>query len=200
MPPLVWVAIAWVGGLIAAHHWLVPLGVEPLSLVLLGLVTLAAILLWRRDRSMRLAGACALALLLGALRYQAAIPDLDDPAFVAHYNDSGWVTLEGTVQGYPDVRDTWTNLRFEADSLDQEGETHPVGGTVLVRAPRFPEAQYGDRLRVSGLLQTPPQFEDFSYQYYHLQWARRRLQRHNGCRRLSHHPLSSAWPKHPAFR
>jgi competence protein ComEC len=115
---------------------------------------------------MRLAGACALALLLGALRYQAAIPDLDDPAFVAHYNDSGWVTLEGTVQGYPDVRDTWTNLRFEADSLDQEGETHPVGGTVLVRAPRFPEAQYGDRLRVSGLLQTPPQFEDFSYQDY----------------------------------
>jgi competence protein ComEC len=132
----------------------------------LGLVSVAAILLWRRDRSIRLAGACALALLLGALRYQAAIPDLDDAALAAHYNDRGWVTLEGTVQGYPDVRDTWIDLRFEADLLDLEGLAQPVSGTILVRAPRFPEMQYGDRLRVSGLLRTPPQLEGFAYADY----------------------------------
>ena len=166
MPPLVLVITAWIMGLILAHHWLAPLGVEPLSLVALSVLSLAASILWRQDRSMRLSGACALALLLGALRYQAALPNLDDANVVAHYNDSGWVTLEGIVRGYPDGRDTWTNLRLEAEGLEFEGNEQPVHGTVLVRAPRFPEHHYGDRLRVSGLLQTPPEFEGFSYADY----------------------------------
>ncbi len=166
MPPLVLVAIAWVAGLVAAHHWFVPLGVEPLSLVLLSLIPIAAILLWPRDRQMRLAGFCVLAFLLAALRYESALPDLDDPGLLAHYNDQGWVELEGVVDGYPDVRDTWTNLRVKAESIELEDEGHPVRGTVLVRAPRFPEHRYGDRLRISGLLETPPEFEDFSYKEY----------------------------------
>nr|NIV34308.1 DUF4131 domain-containing protein [Anaerolineae bacterium] len=150
MPPLVLVAIAWVAGLVAAHHWFVPLGVEPLSLVLLSLIPIAAILLWPRDRQMRLAAICTLALLAAALRYQSALPDLDDPGLLAHYNDQGWVELEGVVDGYPDVRDTWTNLKVEAESIELDGERYPVHGTVLVRAPRFPEQHYGDRLRVAG--------------------------------------------------
>jgi len=166
MPPLVYVAVAWIAGLFAAHHWLVPAGVDPLPVALLGLVPLAALILWRKDRAMRLGGACALALLLGALRYQAALPDLDAPGFVAHYRDRGWVTIEGVVRAYPDVRDTWTNLRLSAESVEIEGAAHPIRGTVLLRAPRYPEYHYGDRLRVSGLLETPPEFEDFSYRAY----------------------------------
>jgi competence protein ComEC len=166
MPPLVLVAIAWVAGLLAAHHWFVPLGVEPLSLVLLSPIPLAALLLWPRDRRMRLAAVCVLALLLAALRYQGALPDLDDPSQVAHYNDRGWVELEGVVSGYPDVRDTWTNLKIEAESIELEGEQYPVRGAVLIRAPRFPEHSYGDRLRISGLLETPPELEGFSYAEY----------------------------------
>jgi hypothetical protein len=166
MPPLVLVAIAWIAGLIAARHWLVPLGIAPSSLLVLSLVPLAAILLWRQDRAVRLAGACALALLLAALRYQAALPDLNDPAFLAYHNDSGWITLKGTVQGYPDERDVRTGLTVEADSIEIGGQSRPVSGKVLVRVPRFPRFQYGDRLQVSGLLETPPQFDDFSYQDY----------------------------------
>ncbi len=35
-----------------------------------------------------------------------------------------------------------------------------------MRAPRLPEYAYGDRLRVSGLLETPPEMEGFSYEAY----------------------------------
>ena len=115
---------------------------------------------------MRLAGVCVLALLVAALRYQSDLPNLDDPGLLAHYNDRGWVELEGVVDGYPDVRDTWTNLKVEAESIEVEGERHQVRGTVLVRAPRFPAHSYGDRLRISGLLETPPEFDDFSYREY----------------------------------
>jgi competence protein ComEC len=168
MPPLVPFVIAWLGGLIVAHHWLVPLGVPPVPVALLSIVPLVAIPLWWHDRSVRLGSLCALALLAGALRYQSAVPDLDDPGLVAHYNDRGWITVEGIVADYPDQRDTWTNLTLAVESLEQEPgqEAEPARGRILVRAPRYPQVRYGDRLRVSGLLETPPVFEDFSYEEY----------------------------------
>ena len=164
MPPLVLVAAAWAAGLVLAHHLLAPAGVEPGALLIVGAVPLAALLLWRRDRSLRLSSICALALIAAALRYQAALPEWNDPAFIAHYNGVGWVTVEGVVRGYPDLRDTWTNLRLGAESLDAGAQSHPVHGIVLVRAPRLPESRYGDRLRVSGLLEAPPELPGFSYE------------------------------------
>jgi competence protein ComEC len=163
MPPLVLFAGAWVVGLLIARHGLAVAGVGLLPLLS---IPAAALVLWRHDRAMRLSAACGLALLLGALRYQLDLPNLNDPRLPAHYNDRGWVDLEGVVQGYPDLRDTWTDLQLKADTLEIDGETWPVRGTVLVRAPRYPEVRYGDRLRVSGLLQTPPELEGFSYREY----------------------------------
>lgn len=166
MPPLLPIALAWLLGLAVAHHWLTPLGIAPASVALLCLLPVSAAFLWREEPRVRLGSLCALALLLGALRYQAALPNLEDPAHVAYYNDQGVVCLEGVVRGYPDARDTYTLLRIEAESLQIEGERHPVHGLVQVRAPRYPEIQYGDRLQVSGRLETPPLLEDLDYRAY----------------------------------
>ncbi len=166
MPPLVLVTAAWLAGLIAAHHWMVPAGIQPLSLLLLSLVPLVLFLLWRSNRQMKLSTACSLALLLGAWRYAIAIPDLKDPAIIAHYNDSGWITVEGVVRSYPDVRDASTHLHIGVDRIQLDGEERPVRGTVLATVPRAPQYKYGDRLRLSGLLETPPEFEGFSYREY----------------------------------
>ena len=37
---------------------------------------------------------------------------------------------------------------------------------ALVRADRYPQRCYGDRVLVEGLLETPPVFEEFSYREY----------------------------------
>jgi competence protein ComEC len=166
MPPLVLIAGAWVAGLLIAKHGLAPSGVEPLSLLPLLLIPVAALCLWRTDRTIQLGAWCGLALLLGGVRYLVTLPDLDDPHFVAHYNDSGWANLEGVIRGYPDVRDTWTDLHIETQTLVSEGKGRAVQGTILIRVPRYPEYHYGDRLLVSGLLQTPPELEGFSYKGY----------------------------------
>jgi competence protein ComEC len=166
MPPLVPIAVSWLIGLVVAHHWLVPLGIPPLSLVLLSLLPLAALGLWWQDRALRLGAACALALFVAALRYGAAVPDAMDPGLVSAYNGQGWVTLEGIVRAAPDVRDTWTQLTVEAHSVELDASLHQVTGQVLVRIPRYPEYTLGDRLRVSGLLETPDDIEGFSYRQY----------------------------------
>jgi hypothetical protein len=41
-----------------------------------------------------------------------------------------------------------------------------VRGLTLVRVPRYPARAYGERLAVTGELETPPVFEGFSYKDY----------------------------------
>ncbi len=113
-----------------------------------------------------------LALTLGGLRYQAALPDLSDPAFIAAHNDTGErISLTGVVDSFPDVRDNAVLLRVAAEDLHPYGTTtqhQPVRGLVLVRLDPALAAgfRYGDRLLLHGYLETPPEAEDFSYREY----------------------------------
>lgn len=159
---LVYLGIAWMAG-IALAAWLTP----PLWLLgLAALIPLAGFLLWRENHRARLLSVCGLALLLGAGRYLLAQPHFDRRS-LATYNDRGWVTLTGTVAAEPDVRATYTNLRVQVETLTLDDESqHRVRGLTLVRAERYPEYRYGDRLEIRGLLETPPEFTDFSYKDY----------------------------------
>jgi len=76
------------------------------------------------------------------------------------------VIVEGVVIAKPDVRDTYTNLRVEADKLIiTDRPTRTVHGLVLVVAPPFSDYRYGDQLRIEGKLQTSTD-SDFSYRDY----------------------------------
>ncbi|RME37982.1 MAG: ComEC family competence protein, partial [Thermoflexia bacterium] len=58
-------------------------------------------------------------------------------------------------------------MRLRAERLTlPDGQQVSVQDTALVYLPRYPTFAYGDRLLVSGLLQTPPEFADFSYREY----------------------------------
>ena len=160
---LIYLSVAWMAGIYAAFH----LQALPTSAFgLLSTLCLAVAWLWRRTPRLRLAALCALFVFLGALRYRLALPRLDERS-VSAYNERGEVVLTGVVVAEPDVRDSYANLRLRAETLALEGERPvEVEGLVLVRAPRYPEHQYGDRLRVRGALKTPPVFDTFSYRDY----------------------------------
>ena len=159
---LVYLGIAWLAG-IALAAWLT----SPAWLLgLAALIPLAGFLLWRESHRARLLSICGLTLLLGGGRYLLAQPHFDDRSLVT-YNDQGWGILTGIVAAEPDVRATYTNLRVQADTITLEDESqHQVRGLALVRAARYPEYRYGDRLEIRGLLETPPEFADFSYRDY----------------------------------
>ncbi|GAB4539840.1 MAG: DNA internalization-related competence protein ComEC/Rec2 [Anaerolineae bacterium] len=165
---LFYLGLAWLAGIFLAC-WLEP------PFPVLGLLTvpaLAAALLYRREYGPRLAALCALALIAGAARLLWATPRFG-PGDLAYYNDQGQVRLVGVVADEPDVRDSFQNLRLRAESMtrlasdgETGGEELAVKGTVLVRAPRYPARAYGERLAVTGELETPPIFEGFDYRDY----------------------------------
>lgn len=158
---LVYLASAWLTG-IALAKAVLPWQVLPL----LGLAAFLGLLLWRDNTRVRLGALCVLMLALGASRLLLAVPHFDETT-LATYNDIGWVTLEGVVVGEPDEREHYTNLRVWVERLTlPDGTELEVEGLALVKADRYPRHNYGDRVRVEGLLETPPVFEEFSYREY----------------------------------
>lgn len=103
---------------------------------------------------------------LGGARYLAAVPVID-ASHVAYYNGTAHVTLTGMVTEAPDIRDSYVNLRVAVDTLSsQDRPARAVSGIVLVRSPRFPLIEYGTRIEVNGVLETPPIFDTFNYKEY----------------------------------
>jgi len=155
---LPYLVVAWLSGIYLQSVLTLPAWVLWLATPLL----VAIILLWWREGRVRLGATCALFLLLGALRYDASLPRLDE-GHLAYYNDRGTTTITGIVVESPDVRDRYVNLKVSAHALEIDGEGHDVKGLALVQTGRHPGYSYGDELQIEGRLETPPELEDFSY-------------------------------------
>lgn len=177
MTPLLFLVAGWLAGIVVAAGVSQPL----LIWLTLAAVFLIALLLGRDRARLRLSLACLLAFALGGARYQFAQPTFD-ASTLAYYNGAQDVTLEGVVWEAPEVREasdgvrTHLRLRVETIHLPDAPAPLPVSGLMLVYAPQFSAARlaatgeaewrYGDRLRIIGHLETPPEFEDFSYRDY----------------------------------
>jgi competence protein ComEC len=158
----VYLGIAWFLGLWLASavvlDWTVWLAVAGV-----GLVTAVSL---RKFRSISWSAACVLVLALAAIRYGTAVPTIDT-GHIAYYNGTRNVTITGLVVDEPDVRDRFVNLRVEVDSIQVSGGAQlPMQGVVQVQTYRFPVINYGSQLRVTGILEAPPEGETFSYRTY----------------------------------
>jgi competence protein ComEC len=118
----------------------------------------------------RVVAAILLFLVLGAWRYSS---EPFDPCFgpgdLAYWQseDGAWVTVDGLVAGYPQERDGGTRIRGNRRAANSR-RAHPAGRRSCVGrgAPLIPAYRYGDRLRVRGMLLTPPVADDFNYRRY----------------------------------
>lgn len=109
---------------------------------------------------------------LGAIRWQLAQPHID-AGFIAFYNDQpAEYLIEGVITQPPDTGDTYTNLRLRGEQLatfpsqGNRAEFLPVRGLLLARVPVSATFNYGDRIRLQGVVETPPENQDFSYRNY----------------------------------
>jgi len=162
VPLLVRLSIAWIIGIVLARWLNLPWPV----LIIASLLALGGLFLYRDIPHLRTWALLGLMLIIGAIRFTFSQPTFDEN-YVAFYNDaSNPVTVTGIVVDEPDIRDHYINLRLQTESLQSETITQSVEGLVLVRAPRYPERFYGDRLAVTGQLETPPIFSDFNYKDY----------------------------------
>lgn len=105
-------------------------------------------------------------LFLGSAYYQFRQPNIDS-FHVAFYNDRNYeLIITGYLIEPPDYRDKYTNLKIKVENVDTGDGDFVVDGLILVRVLPNEIYEYGERLRLRGLLLTPPENEDFSYRDY----------------------------------
>src|SRR3989344_6446242 len=133
------------------------------------MIFIAAITIFFYNKIVLIAGFMGLVLLGGALRLQISF-SYDDPNFVGKYYGQK-MEMEGVVVREPDVRSDRMNLTIgkltpsSSPPSFQEGEKGIVGN-ILLNVGKYPEYQYGDRLKISGKLEEPFVSEEFSYKNY----------------------------------
>ncbi len=179
--PLFWLSLAFMAGILVSARIQLPTSIW---LVIVGIsVILILLLSWRKARrtSPEIDPAPSKTptpqfylliltfLTLGAARHKISQPDLNSPDFIAHYNDSGKeVRVIGTVLKPPQIVENQVVLRIGVEEVQPYGGTQfqPAHGSVAVRLQGEGRWEYGDRVMVRGELESPPEFEDFSYRDY----------------------------------
>ncbi|MFC1915789.1 ComEC/Rec2 family competence protein [Chloroflexota bacterium] len=159
--PLICLSCAWVAGIFLGTKFNLPL-----ALILTGLVPLLLLFFIRQHRKLIILTGLSLITLFAAATYSYSSLYTVNESSLRHYNDSGIAEIKGMVARDPDVRDKSTHLYLSATEIKLDKGWQAVKGTALLFVPRYPAYQYGDMLRITGKLETPPQFSDFDYKGY----------------------------------
>ncbi len=159
LPRIFWLCCAWLAGIYVGSQapdlpaWLlVPALAAPLGA------------LWRFRRLALYASMAGLAL-AGALHYQAYTQALRaDP--LATVRDAGPVGVRGVVAEPPEVVDVTARWPLDVTEMRSAEGWMPASGRVLVQHRWLAAPRYGDRLELTGKLQTPRSQEGFDYREY----------------------------------
>ncbi len=157
------------------------------------IIGLVIIVLTKKRTLVRTIGWCFLFLIFGIARYQLSIPVINE-SHIAYYNNAAEakyterqsVVFQGIINDEPDIRKDHVkyklkSLRLEGlrpraqnlklKSLTQDSKVFTdnwqnVHGNILVKAPLYPQYQYGDLLEIECALTQPDVIEDFRYDKY----------------------------------
>ncbi len=108
-------------------------------------------------------------LIFGAYFFQFNQPDAEDSKNIIWFTDTQEeMLIVGVISDPPDYRDTYTNLQIDTQYIDRPDKRNHlyVHGKILVRVDAGEIYHYGDHVRVRGILETPPENEEFSYRNY----------------------------------
>jgi competence protein ComEC len=158
---LIYLSVAWVTGIYLGSKIALPWGI-----IFIGLLPLCLIPFLSKYKVYLLtAGFCLFALLGGCIRFQSSLPVINEQ-YLQFYNDKGAIEIEGIVCTEPEIRNTTSIFHLTAREIQIGDTKKEISGKALIRVPRYQESHYGDILKITGNLETPPQFDDFDYRGY----------------------------------
>lgn len=156
--------LSFIGGIFLDSIVYVP------QLLMLGFLILGILLIsvfWKYKKIV-IIGFCLLFLVTGVWRHQQAELKIIHPLVQR-------ISFVGIVVSEPDIRENKIKLIIEVDETSSHLHaarasrarvTEKISGKILVTTKRYPEYQYGDKLKITGKIQVPPVFEDFNYRSF----------------------------------
>ncbi len=103
-----------------------------------------------------------LALVIGAWRFDVAVPSADNPNELRYYVDQQ-LELTGVVVAVDERID---QQKLIVKVVASVAEPRLTNGKTLVTTGLWPKYRYGDEVKLNCLLEAPPQLDDFDYARY----------------------------------
>jgi len=129
-------------------------------------VSLILILVWRKEQKIKILGFSLLFLALGMTRFVFSLLPSNNKDINIYNDKKEVIEFHGIVIEEPDIRKDKIKLIIDSKKIKQKEVLSDVRGKVLIDVTRFPEYEYGDFLNISCQLQTPVEFDNFSYKDY----------------------------------
>jgi len=98
---------------------------------------------------------CLLFFILGMWRYYLFQLKIENNDFENYINQD--VVFESIVVNQPVLKEKSQQFEVQPDNFD---------GKIIITTSKYPEYEYGDKVKIAGKLEDPPIFEDFSYKDY----------------------------------
>ena len=129
------------------------------------LIALVAAIAHRRPGLPICLALCALAIVVGGARYVSFMPTYG-PEHISFYNDEGPLTMEGIIAEQPERHGLYTRFIVAEVRLLTGEKKNLVAGRVLASTYGTEDFNLGDRVQLSGLLESPPTLDEFDYAAY----------------------------------
>jgi len=149
--------LSFIGGIFLNSFLKIP---QPTSLFFL--ILILVLIIFIKFKKLVTVTLCVLFLFAGIWRHQIAeLRIINDE--LRKFNDyQELITLSGIVIKEPDVRENNVKLELLVESINSTS----ISGKALITTFKYPKYEYGDRLKITGKLETPKEFPDFNYKNY----------------------------------
>jgi len=95
---------------------------------------------------------------LGIVRYEISDQKRGDPLLSKIVGET--LIIQGVVSDEPDLRENNVRLTVDFEKVFLQNKTAEVKSRGIVTADFYPEFEYGDRLKISGVFKKPENFEN----------------------------------------
>ena len=151
---LLYFCLAFIGGIFLSSMFKIP------QLLMLGNLIFGLILISALGKYKKIAvfGFCLLFLVLGIWRHQAEELKITKSILVKFNDNEKDITIIGMVFQEPDIREKSIKLIVSSEQLAANNKNIKVDEKFLITTSKYPEYEYGDRLKIIGKLESPAVF------------------------------------------
>lgn len=139
------------------------------QLLTLGFLIAALVLisvLWKY-KNLVILGFCIIFLVLVIWRHQSAEAQISNNKLQIYNDKEQNITLIGIITTEPDIKEKTQTLTMKSEQLTIDTSETNISGKVLISAWKYPEYEYGDKLKITGKLKTPAEdINGFNYRNY----------------------------------
>jgi len=160
--------LSFIGGIFFSSYLLNFLPSIIIYILLIGLILgILLISIFWKHKKLVVMGFSVLFLVLGIWRHQQIELNIGNNE-LRRFNDSNQnITLIGTVSAEPDIREKSIKLTLISEQLIINNKQVDLEGKILLTTWRYPEYDYGDKLKIVGKLESPSEdIGGFNYRDY----------------------------------